>query len=548
MIPESSQLSPLDRLLHLFTKVRPGEGKCTLLFFIVGFIFMFSQWMLKAVREAFLLGPAPPEMASYAQAVTAVVLMAMIPFYSVLFKRQEKIRLVQTIILFFVVCLVLFYTFGERGLFFGFTFYVWVGIFSVVMIVQFWAFAADQFNIRSGQRLFAVLAAGVSLGGWLGSASVSSGIEQFGDWGMLPVVAAILLLPLLLIRPSARSIPEGSRATGVVEEAEQKTNYLGGFHLVYKDTYLRIIAAYVVLQNLIDTTGDYILRVWIVRRAQELIASGESVLEQGAQIGVIYGNFNAWMNLLTLLLALFAVSRVIRYVGMRVAMIIMPIVMIIGYGVIAFIPVFTVIRVVKLAEKSGNYSLNNTLRGAMFLPTSDAAKYEGKTTIDAFFWRFGDLLSAGVVFLGVSWLDLPVQYFAALNIVVAIGFLFLARVIGGYYKRLAATNVTNEPPRVVRSIPTAEVTAGMAFEHPIHPGTFEDPDPGEVLVLSATLADGAPLPSWVNFDLTRLRFHGTVPTEFMEEIVVQVTASDVDGATVSDTFIIRHIRQTGHAD
>jgi hypothetical protein len=109
---------------------------------------------------------------------------------------------------------------------------------------------------------------------------------------------------------------------------------------------------------------------------------------------------------------------------------------------------------------------------------------------------------------------------------------------------MAATNVTNAPPEVGRPIPDAAITAGSAFRHEIAPDTFTDPDPGEVLVLSATLADGAPLPSWVNFDSARLLFSGTAPDKYVEEIVIQVTASDVDGASVSETFVIRRIVQT----
>jgi hypothetical protein len=126
--------------------------------------------------------------------------------------------------------------------------------------------------------------------------------------------------------------------------------------------------------------------------------------------------------------------------------------------------------------------------------------------------------------------------------------LWLAILIGRHYGTLARTNVTNVPPQLNRSIPDAEIGSNGLLEHALSPDTFIDADPGDVLVLTASQVDGAPLPSWVNFDPTRLRFHGTVPAEYMEEIVIQVTASDVDGATVSDTFIIRHIRRTGQAD
>ena len=65
-----------------------------------------------------------------------------------------------------------------------------------------------------------------------------------------------------------------------------------------------------------------------------------------------------------------------------------------------FVPIFSIIRLVKIGENSVNYSLMNTTRQALFLPVDRDAKYEGKTAIDTFFWRVGDLIQAGVVLCG----------------------------------------------------------------------------------------------------------------------------------------------------
>ena len=554
MIPERSQLGVLDRFFSLFTKMRPGEGRSVFLLFWLGFIFMFGQWILKPIRDALILSEADAELAAYGNAAQAVLLMVIIPLYGVVYRRVSKTRLVQLVTIFFIATLLIFYFIYESGRLMHFPFYIWVGIYGTMLIAQFWALAAGHFNVKSGQRLFGLLVAGVALGALVGPLTVSIFTESIGHGGMMLLVAGSLVITLFLIGPGLNAIPEGSRSTAARDDDQRKSSVFGGFVTVLKDHYLTLIAAWVVLQNIIDSTGDYILKSYIRQHATDLVSTGGSDLSLGAQIGVITGYFYFVQNLVALLLALLVVSHVIRFLKIRRSILVVPSLMIIGYGAIAlapvivFIPIFSIVWLVKIMEKGSNYSLNNAIRGALFLPTSQSAKYEGKTTIDTFFWRFGDVLSAGIIFVALNWMSLGVTQIALFTMALAGVMLWVAGVLGGRYMHLAATNVTNEPPRVVRSIPTAEVTAGIAFEHPIHPGTFEDPDPGEVLVLSATLADGAPLPSWVNFDPTRLRFHGTVPAEYMEEIVIQVTASDVDGATVSDTFIIRHIRRTGQAD
>ena len=69
---------------------------------------------------------------------------------------------------------------------------------------------------------------------------------------------------------------------------------------------------------------------------------------------------------------------------------------------IAFLPIFAVVRIAKILENSTDYSIQNTTRHALFLPTSREAKYKAKQAIDSFFVRAGDLLQAGVVFVGTS--------------------------------------------------------------------------------------------------------------------------------------------------
>lgn len=55
---------------------------------------------------------------------------------------------------------------------------------------------------------------------------------------------------------------------------------------------------------------------------------------------------------------------------------------------------------VKVVENSTDYSLQNTVQQALFLPTSRDAEYKAKAAIDTLFVRLGDLGSTGVVFVG----------------------------------------------------------------------------------------------------------------------------------------------------
>ena len=98
----------------------------------------------------------------------------------------------------------------------------------------------------------------------------------------------------------------------------------------------------------------------------------------------------------------------------------------IGYGLVAFVPIFSIIRIAKVMENSTDYSLMNTTRHALYLPLSAAQKYEGKTTIEAFFWRFGDLAQAGAIYAGLHWFQFGIAQFAMVNIVLSLVWLGVA--------------------------------------------------------------------------------------------------------------------------
>jgi len=99
---------------------------------------------------------------------------------------------------------------------------------------------------------------------------------------------------------------------------------------------------------------------------------------------------------------MFAVSRIMRRVGIGPALFFLPMVSLGGYTLVSFVPILTFIRAAKIAEDGTDYSIQNTACHALFLHTSREAKYKGETAIDSFFWRAGDAVSAAIVFAGTT--------------------------------------------------------------------------------------------------------------------------------------------------
>ena len=95
-----------------------------------------------------------------------------------------------------------------------------------------------------------------------------------------------------------------------------------------------------------------------------------------------------------------------KYRGLRGALLALPLIALGGYAIIAAGVGFSVVRWIKTAENATDYSIMNTARQLLWLPTTRDEKYKAKQAIDTFFVRGGDVLSAAAVYVGTSVLHL----------------------------------------------------------------------------------------------------------------------------------------------
>ena len=151
------------------------------------------------------------------------------------------------------------------------------------------------------------------------------------------------------------------------------------------------------------------------------------------------------MNVLGLVLQLFVVSRVVKYLGVGSAVMILPVISLGGYLVLVFVPVLLAVLAAKVLENSTDYSLNNTVRNMLFLPCTREEKYSAKQVIDSLFVRCGDLFSAALVLVGTTIIGLDALGFARVNIVLAAVGLAMAVVVGRMYAQRSGQPARSQP-------------------------------------------------------------------------------------------------------
>jgi len=436
--PEGTSTEPqrpgvLDRILRLFSDVRPGESATVLLLLLTIFLIMLSYYVIKTVREPLILLGGGAELKSYASAAQAGVLMVFVPLYSAFAERVNRFRLIVGVTLFFALCIQAFYAAGQAALPIGFVFFVWVGIFNVAIIAQFWSYANDLYPREAGERLFPIIAIGAAGGSWAGSKVAAMLFKSgFGTFNLMQLAAGILVVTLVFYAWVNRRESGGTGGT-----AKEKLARGGGFRLVLKSPYLRLLAVLLILLNLVNTTGEYILGT-TVQHAAEAATAADPTVDASAFIGAFYGNYFFWVNAGTLFIQAVIVSRIVKYLGIAGVVLALPVVAFGAYGLIALGAGFTAMRWAKSAENMTDYSVMNTAKAMLWLPTSREEKYKAKQAIDTFFVRLGDVLSAGLVFVGTTMLGFRVFEFAVTNLVVVLAWSGVAWLVLRYYRSLAA--------------------------------------------------------------------------------------------------------------
>jgi AAA family ATP:ADP antiporter len=423
----------LDRILargfRPFAKVEPGEALTAGAMMLAAFLLLTAYYLLKTVREPLILLQGGAEVKLYARAAQAVLMVGVVHVYGEIAQRVGRRKLLAIVFAFFISNLVVFALLSRTSVSIGLAFFLWVGLFSYTSVAQFWALAADLYSEDQGKRLFPILGIGSSVGAVAGSRLAKS-LVPYGPHALMETAALILVACVgVLAWVEWRAVARGKKEHAAVHE--QPLSDEGALHLLLRDRYLLLIAGMIVLLNWCNSAGEYIFDRSLLAAVGDAQARG---LTPETFVGSVKADYFAWYNGLGMLLQLFAVSRILAKLGVRNALLFLPVFAFFGYASAAFVPVLAVIQLTKIGENALEYSVAETSRHALYLVTSRVEKYVGKTSVDTISVRVGAILSASVVWIGGR-LHLPIAGFAVINVALALAWIAVVVAIGREHAR-----------------------------------------------------------------------------------------------------------------
>ncbi len=463
---------PGYRFLRLFADIRRGEAGKALLLALNVFLLLMAYYILKPLRESLLLvDKNSAVIKSCLSGAQAVLFVFVIKAFSRLASKVPRHVLITWTTSFFISNLGLFYLLHAGGMAkkpMGILFFVWVGIFNYFVIAQFWGFANDLYSDEAGKRTFPLVALGATLGGLIATLpfmkTLRNGLGGNWEFKLMLIAAGLLFLCIVLARKIHRRDVRRTceeRGPGIAGAAakpcvqEQPLAAGGGFRLIFKSRYLLLIAVMIGLYNFVNATGEFIMSDVTLRNSIAAAAPAEGPLPDGLPAAspalpkrsVGKAIHNAFMdyqfltNLIALVIQLFLVSRVFKWVGVGGALLFLPLIALGGYALISFGAVLAVVRGVKAFENGTDYSLQNTTKAALFLVTKREEKYKAKAAIDTFFVRGGDTLSALAILAGTQLLGLPIERYALINVAVLVVLIGVClKLIPAYRRRRAAAD------------------------------------------------------------------------------------------------------------
>ena len=268
-------------------------------------------------------------------------------------------------------------------------FYIFGDLFSTVMVATFFVFLNDSVSAQTAKRLYGPIGLGGLLGGVFGASIVNLKLQSISlsNWMWICFVIGIIIMinayfaakNLLILNGEARQVK-----TSYVS-AHRSTAY-DGVRLTFKSPYLLSILGIVALYEIVSALMDFQFSATI-----EHFFTAEEIPHMFAKIFTI-------TNSASLLVQIFLTSLILTRFGMTPALLTLP-----GAVVTSSILFFISPRpltgsFLNLADNAFSYSINQSAKEALYVPTNHDEKYKAKTFIDMFVQRLAKTIAVVISF------------------------------------------------------------------------------------------------------------------------------------------------------
>jgi AAA family ATP:ADP antiporter len=376
--------------------VLPSERAALTLGFAFHFCVLASYYLVRPLRDALGLEGGADKL-QWLFTATFVVMLLMVPVFGALASRLPATRFVPLIYRVIAASMLVFGLLIANHVapvMVGRVFFVWISIYNLFIVSIFWSVLVDRFSSEQGRRLFGCIAAGGTLGTFIGPLLAATMATRLGPVA-LTVAAALLLEIAVRCYRALLTRTQSQSGQLLLDERRMGGGILAGITLIVRSPYLLGLVLFMLLHTSAAT---------LLYFEQGRIVAG-SYADTGSRTQ-FFAVVDLIVSALTLTLQLLLTAPLIRFVGIGGALIAMPLATIVAFAAMALAPVPTTVALAQGLRRAVEFAIVRPAREVLWTVVSREEKYKAKNVIETLVYRGGDAasgwLSAGLTALGAG--------------------------------------------------------------------------------------------------------------------------------------------------
>lgn len=394
--------NPLKQMMD----IRRSEAPLAVLMFGYFFLVITSFWILKPLKKGLFIAfydadgfralglhLAAAQAELIAKVLNMVVAFLAVSAFTLLVRSFQRQQLTYLFSAFFGVCYVIYAAMlTAAGDWTVWTFYLFGDLYSTLMVATFFAFLNDSVAPDEAKRLYGLIGLGGVSGGWFGSEVLRAMIDDLSAadwmWVCLGIGVVIAALASAAGRWVARHLPPVPESESKGELASDNPA-LEGARLVFGSKYLLSIVAIVGIYEMVSTIMDFQFSATIAHHLE-----GDAI---GKQFADVFAFTNRFAFFVQIALTGFVMTRF----GVGTALMFLPVAALCGSTAFLCFPVLWVGSALNTCDNGFSYSINQSAKEVLYVPTTRDEKYKAKAFIDMFVQRFAKAVAVGLS-LGIT--------------------------------------------------------------------------------------------------------------------------------------------------
>jgi AAA family ATP:ADP antiporter len=376
---------PLGRLLSRLAPIESHEIKAVVAAFSLFFFMWAGYFAARPVRETVAINYIGRENVADLWLFTALFSVLVIPAYGAIVARLRRSVFLPAIygavaLLFAGVGLAM--QTGGMSPAIGKVFYVFISVMNLMLLSMFWSFLLELFDKGQTKRLFGVIAAGGSAGALAGPFISDISVETIGTSGILYLGAALFALAIVCQRVLL-GVWSHRTSTAAQEDKPIGGNVFAGVTLILRSPYLIGIALFIVGISAVST-----LLYFEQLRIVEVTFSDRAAQTQA------FARIDWLVQAITVVSQVFLTGRIAARFGVTALLTAVPLIMVLGFLVLASSSLFAVFVAVIIVRRAGEYAFVRPGREMLWSPLDKETKYKAKNTVDVPVYRGADYVVA----------------------------------------------------------------------------------------------------------------------------------------------------------